>query len=77
MSYHIATGNTEPSESRSEPDASLVGLSPGILDITVDDGDTVSVNNRRALQEADWSKRDVIGGALEHALHLLQLCPLL
>jgi hypothetical protein len=45
-SYHITRGNPEMGKSRSESDAPLMSLLPGVLNITIDNRDSVSVNNR-------------------------------
>ena len=66
---HIAVGNTEEGESRSELDTSLMGLSPGVFEGTIHKGRPVSVNLGYSLLEAYRTQRHVIHGATSHTLH--------
>jgi hypothetical protein len=44
-SYHITRGNSEMGKSRSESDAPLMSLLPRVLDVTIGNRNSVSVNN--------------------------------
>jgi hypothetical protein len=46
-----------------------MSLLPGVLNITIDNRDSVSVNNRWAFKKADWSQRNVVSWTFDHALH--------
>lgn len=56
-------------KSGSESFASQKGLSPGVVDVTVDNRGSVAVDCGGALQEGDWTERNVVGVAPNRALH--------
>jgi len=66
---HMTRRNTELRNGGSEFDASLMSLRPCVGDIVVDDGEFVTVNNGGALQEADWSERNIVSVALDSTFH--------
>lgn len=75
--YHISSANSQLGKRRSESSASFKRLSPSVLDITVHNRGSISVNKCWTLQEADWRQRNIVCGAPDHTLHWWLLRPLI
>lgn len=71
-SYHISARNSKLGKSRSESGASFKCLSPSVEDVSIHNRGSVSVDQGRSLQEADWRERNIVGGALDSTLHQFQ-----
>ena len=62
--------DTKLRNGRSKFDAALVCLGPRVGNVTGDKRKSVAVNDGGAVQEADWSERNVVGRAPDTSLHL-------
>lgn len=70
-SDHISGGDSELGESGGDSDATVTGLPPRVSQGTINDRDSVSVDDGRSIQETNRSQRNVVSRRLNCSLHFL------